>query len=150
MKKLAVRHAAEKDAEKIYRLGMTTRDFAVSRHIKFYQKDEIAEWIRNKENNILIVAEVNSRIVGFVYCKIMSHHWAMVDNFYVLPKFRKEGVGTSVEEVLLAELRRRNVRYITLLVKPENKIMRRFLRKRGFGEQGQYVWVDKLLRSEDA
>ena len=40
-------------------------------------------------NNILGVAEHNDAIVGFFFCKVMSSHWAMLDNFYLLPEKTK-------------------------------------------------------------
>lgn len=89
--KIKIRFANKNDINKIFTLGKGTSEFAVSKYIKFYEKSEIKQWIKERRNNIIILAEQNSNIIGFMYCNIMSNHWAMIDNFYILSKFRNKG-----------------------------------------------------------
>ncbi len=145
MDKLIIRNAKKADVNQIYKIGTSTGDFSVSKEIKFYKKYELIEWIKNKQNNIIIVAETNSKIIGFVSCKIMSFHWAMVDNFLVLSKFRKNNIGSQIQTFLEKELKKRKISYLTGLVKPQKRIIRKFLKKYGFKEQDKYIWVDKFL-----
>lgn len=140
-----IRLANESDVDAIYKIGISSREFAVSKVIRFYQKDEITQWVKDRKNDVIIVAKINSMIVGFACCKIMSQEWAVVDNFYVLPKFRKKGIGTRIEKFLERELKKRRISYITRLVKPKHRASRKFLKKRGFKEHDKYIWIDKLL-----
>lgn len=144
---IQARLARLKDAGAIYGIGRNTKAFAVSNTVPFYLKKEVIQWIKDKKDNLVMVAESNSRVIGFASCKIMSYHeWAMVDNFYVLPRFRKKGVGTMMERFLEKELRKKGIHYMTRLVRPGNRHSRKFLRKSSFKEHGTYIWVDKFLR----
>jgi len=143
--KIKIRFANKKDVYPIYRIGISTQEFAVSKRIRFYEKDEIGQWIKDRENNVIVVATMKSKIVGFACYKIMTQYWAMVDNFYVSPLFRKMGIGTRIENFLEKELKKRRIDYITRLVKPENKSSRKFLKERGFKEHNRYIWIDKPL-----
>ena len=145
MDKLIIRNAKKADVNQIYKIGTSTGDFSVSKEIKFYKKYELIEWIKNKQNNIIIVAETNSKIIGFVSCKIMSFHWAMVDNFLVLSKFRKNNIGSQIQTFLEKELKKRKISYLTGLVKPTNPKNTKIIQKYGFKEQDKYIWVDKFL-----
>ncbi|MCX6815531.1 MAG: GNAT family N-acetyltransferase [Candidatus Aenigmarchaeota archaeon] len=142
---MIIRHATEKDVQGIYKIGTSTTEFEVSRKIKFYKKSELLQWIKDRKGNIVLVAVLDGKIAGFASCKIMSHHWAMVDNFYVLKKYRKEGIGSQIEDHLERELRKKKVKYVTRLVGAEHKNSRIFLKKRGFKEHDKYIWIDKFL-----
>ena len=70
----------------------------MSDRIRFYEKTELEQWIAVPRHNIvLVVQKWKDRWQGLVYCKVMSHHWAMLDNFYVLPGFR----GYGYDELLV-------------------------------------------------
>jgi GNAT superfamily N-acetyltransferase len=142
---MILRHATEKDVHDIYKIGTSTTEFELSRKIKFYKKSELRQWIKDKKNNIVLVAVLDGKIIGFTVCKVMSHHWAMVDNFYVLKKYRKEGIGTYIEDHLESQLRKRKVKYVTRLVGADHRNSRMFLKKRGFREHDKYIWIDKFL-----
>jgi GNAT superfamily N-acetyltransferase len=143
--KLRIRFAKIDDVEAIFRIGRKSNEFSVSNKIRFYEKDEIAKWVNERENNIVIVAESNSVIIAFAYCKLMSHHWALVDNFFVMPEFRKIGIGSKMEDFLEKELVKRKINYVSRLVKPDHRNSRKFLKVKGFKEHDKYIWIDKLL-----
>ena len=147
-KEITVRLADRKDVNAIYGLGVKASGFAVSKKIKFYEKKEIKQWIQGRKNNIVLIAETNSKIVGFAYVKIMSWHWAMVDNFYVLPAYRRKGIGSLIEKSLESELRKKGISYVSRLVKPSHKTSMKFLEKRNFKKESNYAWFDKFLRPE--
>ena len=141
---MKIRHAAKADVGRIYKFGTATSAFRVSSKIKFYEKTELTEWVKDKKDNIVVICEDGRNIIGFAYCKIMSNHWAMLDNFYVDPKSRKHGAGSKLQEFIESELLKRKIKYLTLLVEPGNKA-RGYLKNHGFSEQGKYVWTDKFL-----
>ena len=75
-----VRLANTGDVDQIFGLGASESAFEISPAIHFYEKTELQEWLNTPRDNVLLVAEESSQIVGFLYAKIMSHHWAMLDN----------------------------------------------------------------------
>jgi len=49
--------------------------------IRFYEHRELEEWITAPKENLLFVLDEGGEIAGFFFCKIMSSHWAYLDNF---------------------------------------------------------------------
>jgi hypothetical protein len=56
---VTARFATGKDINAIYALGTATNDFAVSAEMPFYAKSELLEWVKDRRENILLVAEKN-------------------------------------------------------------------------------------------
>lgn len=140
-----VRAAAAEDVPAILSLGLGDPAFRVSDRIPFYERTELEEWIQEPRDNILLVAVSAGSIAGFLFCKVMSSHWAMLDNFYVQPSFR----GRSLAELLLGELRKRlrqrGIAYLTTLTSQEDLVLARYLRRLGFRQAKQYAWHELFL-----
>ena len=140
-----IRPARVKDSNRIYAIGVSHSDFAVSPRIRFYEKSEVETWARKRGDNVFLIAERANKILGFIYCKVMSHHWAMIDNYFVLPECRKEGTGARLLEECLGKLRTRGISYVSAMVKSADEELRNYMKKRGFQETSEYVWVEKFL-----
>ena len=138
-----IRRATQADVAHIYKIGTAYSDFAVSKRIRFYEKDEVKEFIRRKSENIFLVAELDGKIIGFLSCKIMSRHWAMIDNLFIKPEYRGAGSGKRLLETCLGELKRRRVGYVTRLIKLE-KFGKEYPLM-GFKPESKYVWIDKFI-----
>ena len=48
--------------------------FAVNDSIRFYERDEIFDWIRNPNDNIFILAENGQQILGFLSKNTLKTH----------------------------------------------------------------------------
>src|SRR5208283_4455560 len=108
---VAIRPATLADLEEIHKLGMSYPDFAVNKRIRFYEKSDIREWIAKKSQNVFLVADSNGKIVGFSYAKIMSYYWAVIDGFFIAPRYRRRGIGTELLHRCTAELKKHGVDY---------------------------------------
>jgi len=139
-----IRRAKLRDAATIYKIGMSTDAFAVSRNIKFFSLGELKEFAR-KKNCIFLVAEVKNVIVGFIIAFVMSKDWIIIDNFYVLPKFRHHLVGTAIVKEVEKIARKRKVDYISLIVKADHTALRKFLKKKKYEETTRFVWTEKFI-----
>lgn len=140
-----VRQAVPADVEVVYSLGQGDPAFAVSERISFYERTELTEWIGAPENNILLVAEVEGQVGGFLFCKVMSHHWAMLDNFYVAPPWRGRQCGRELLRGLAERLRKRHTVYLSALVRQEDSWVSRYLEELGFAKSRAYVWHEVFL-----
>jgi len=140
--KVKVRLAKQKDVNNIYKIGTSHSDFAVSKRIRFYERNEIKEWIRNK-SHIFLVAEKGNKIIGFLCCIIISRHWAMIDNLFILPEYRHTGNGKKLLETCIKKLKERKIDYATRLIK-----LKKFSKKyplMGFKPESKYIWVDEFI-----
>jgi GNAT superfamily N-acetyltransferase len=142
---ITVREARLEDAEALYALGRSDTAFVVSDRIPFYEKQELEEWIAHPHENVLCVAECGSTLVGFFYCKIMSCHWALLDNFYIAPNTRDGVAGSVLLRALVARLKQRGIDYLTTLVEHDRVALARLMTKYGFRPSKRYDWYEMFL-----
>jgi ribosomal protein S18 acetylase RimI-like enzyme len=140
-----VRHALAADVEAIYLLGVEDSAFAVSEHIRFYERTELEEWIVALRDNLLLVAEVSDRVVGFLFCKVMSHHWAMLDTLYVHPEWRGKQCGRLLLCKLADCLRERGIVYLSTLAAEDAAQIPQVLERLGFSGARSYRWYEVFL-----
>lgn len=143
---VVIRDALAADIDAIYLLGRSDGAFTVSEKIPFYERQELVEWIASPKDNILCVALQDSRVVGFFFCKVMSYHWAMLDNFYVTSDVRDGRVGRLMFEALTSRLRQKRIVYITTLVEKGRGSLERLLRRQGFRFSKSYNWHECFLK----
>jgi GNAT superfamily N-acetyltransferase len=145
---IVVRDARPSDVEALYAFGRSNLAFRVSERIPFYERDELAEWIASPRDNLLCVAVADTDIVGFFYCKVMSHHWAMLDNFYAIPGASKDGTGQLMFATLCARLRQRGISYLTVLIETGRDALSRLLVRQGFSCAKTYGWYEYFLAGQ--
>lgn len=145
---ITVRFAQETDVKAICSIGQSDTVFAISKQIVFYRETEIIEWANSPEDNIFLIVEDEKNICGFLFCKKMSHHWAMLDSFYILPEARKSNAALLLWEKLSEELLCRKVPYLSALIDSEKSSLRRLLKSYGFTEARNYMWMEKFIFPE--
>ena len=128
------------DIDLLLELGKNDLSFNISKRAQFYERDELLEWIRNPQNNILCVACHENTLVGFFFCKIMSYHWAMLDNFYVIPEMRRNKIGQMMFDKLKDILQQRVIEYLTTVIEPKRFFVESFLRLNNFKATRSYNW----------
>ena len=145
----AVRLAGSaEDVEAILALGKDP-SFSVSPNIRFYERGELIEWAQLREENHLLVVTLQEAIVGFCFCKVMSPHWAVLDNLYVAPEHRKKGLGRLLMWALTARLKRRKIKYLSALTHVDLKGgTTSFMRTAGFRLGNLYHWQELFLEGD--
>jgi ribosomal protein S18 acetylase RimI-like enzyme len=104
-----------------------------------YSRAELHFHIRHRDS-ITRVAEIDSRIVGFVVGRVHRRDIGHVLTLDVVLEVRRGGIGTSLMAALHAELKLRGVRRVFLEVDVENHGARRFYERLG------YRWVERIER----
>lgn len=130
-------------------LAAKVRAFEVSAEIPFYEQAELEEWAADSRHNALAVAECQGMLAGFFFCKMMSWHWAMLDNFYVAPGAGSAATAASLWSFLQQELKRRRIVYLTALVEEERKPLVRLMRQRGFRAGKGYRWMEYFVERDE-
>jgi len=98
------------------------------------------------------VARADDRIVGFVMFTIESATLertvtrGLVENLYVVPDRREEGIGTRLLEIAEAELREEGANVVMLDVLADNEAARAFYRAQGY--EPHRVTVEKSIESD--
>jgi len=140
-----VRRATPADTGAIFALGTAEPAFGVSPAIRFYERRELEEWIAAPEENLLFVLDDDGQIAGFFFCKIMSSHWAYLDNFYVRPESRGRGFGRLLMDELSCQLKRQRIAYLSTLVDKEDAFLAGYFRECGLVAEKTYVWQERFV-----
>lgn len=140
-----VRRATPADTDLIFAMGTTEPAFHVSPQIRFYERRELAEWIAAPEDNILLVLDEDGTVSGFLFCKIMSSHWAYLDNFYIRPDTRGHGYGRLLMEALLGLLREKKIAYLSTLVAETDTFLAGYIGHCGLVMEKTYVWMERFV-----
>jgi len=143
--RVKIRRAKLKDINEIYSIGICAKELEFSKDMNFHEKAELKEFINHPKDNILIVAVVEKKVVGFTFAKIVSTSWCMLDNMVIEDKFRDNGIGSLFLEELYSILKREKIGYIQILEEIHHKKTRDFWKKKGFHEEKKFIWADKKV-----
>lgn len=102
------------------------------------QKPELQVYVENfgRKNDYCLVAEINGKIIGAVWSRIMNDYGHIDNNIPSLAislyrDFRRQGIGTALLENILSLLKSENYEKVSLSVQKENYAYRMYL-KAGF------------------
>ncbi|WP_292367589.1 GNAT family N-acetyltransferase [Methanoregula sp. UBA64] len=140
-----IRRATPADIDAVFAIGTAEPAFGVSSAIRFYERCELEEWVAAPKENILLVLEDEDGIAGFLFCKIMSSHWAYLDNFYLRPGNRGRGYGRLFMEALLARLKCQGIAYLSTLIDKEDTFLTGYVTTYGLESEKTYVWMDRFV-----
>lgn len=108
----------------------------------------------NRGRRVLLVAEVDEKIVGQVFIQLASGRKELADGdssgylyaFRVRPSYRNRGIGSLLLDEAEAELRRRDFERAVIAVAKANEGARRMYEKRGYQkfaeDPGRWSYVD--------
>jgi len=140
-----IRMVKERDIDQIYKIGMATKAFSVSKKVRFYSKRELRKIIKSKNNFIMIIAEKNSRVIGFILFRA-TVDYAYIDNIAIIPEFRHKGIVTLLIKKCIDIIKRYKITYIFTSVRLDYQKPKRFWKKMGFREGYKFIWMEKFLR----
>jgi len=122
---MEIRKATLKDKDQIIKLVK-----------KFYSRSSpktVKAWEKTYKRiiKLIFVAEINKKIVGFIACSTKQNS-IYIDDLYVLKKYRKKGVATSLMKFISSVKKRLKKKYIIGNVRRKDKPAIRFYKKIGF------------------
>ncbi|BCU66933.1 N-acetyltransferase [Sulfolobales archaeon HS-7] len=153
---MQIRRAEEKDVEFI--VDMFSRMYSLNSEFDPLLEipDDIDERLRKSiiedlrsENSVVVVAEDEGKVIGAARVRINKRRYyvpeavALIEEIYVMPAYRREGVGDMLLNYVSQELKKKNVRSITARFPAKNLIAVSFYKKRDFREI-HYEFIKKL------
>lgn len=149
---MLVRSAQSADFEALYSLGKNTPEFRVSATEAFMDPEEF-RWSMTDPYGAFLVAEINGKIVGFIYAsgaedmerpypeKAVCLTYLCVD-----PGFRKQGIAQKLYDTCVEKLKSMGMTNIYGLVNAESDgAIVGFMTKNGFTKGHKFIWMDKKL-----
>jgi ribosomal protein S18 acetylase RimI-like enzyme len=139
-----IREMTEQDIPVIYSYGTGESRFTVCEGSSgFWSIEQLTRWVAN-ERDVLLVAEEDSRIVGYT----LSHTHEPTgkteyENLHVLSDCRGRGIATELMMDAIRINEERGTTYHVGLVEPDNAGSLKALGTAGMTPQATFVWVDK-------
>lgn len=138
-KEIIVREATEKDSKGIIEVLKSTRldEETWNKHRAFVRRS-LKKFLKQ---NIVLVAEFNSSVVGFVDCAVFPSLWegqkqGLIADFFVHPAYQDKGVGSRLLEMLIKRADAENIVELHVSTERGNIKAQKLYRKYGFtGEQ---------------
>lgn len=153
MNNIIIRRGKKEDVEKLWPIEVETRLYHKELDKNFlelgkYDVDERCrkKWLKsyyrwlNKKNSILLVAELNREIIGYINGRIFKWKWSntkpfdvgKVGDLAVLKKYRRNGIGKKLMEEFENVLKSRKIKFVELNVTSGNEIAYSLYKKRGY------------------
>ena len=143
--KLKIRKATVKDLDIVAELFLKQlrelKKFEPSLKVgtKKEAKKAVRGWGKHTKYFVILVAEADREIVGFVNGMTYRHsirnkREGFVNNIYVLPEYRRKGIATKLLTSIIKKFKMRNLTMCTLDAYVKNKKAISLWKKMGFKE----------------
>ncbi len=140
-----IRRASERDLEAIVNLLVRNKRLneefdpmlTVTNEIEEVARKYASEALRD-QNSLVLVCEEGGRVVGFLKADVIDRLFyeprreGVIREFYLLPEFRRRGIGRTMIEKAFEELRSMGAGIITAEFPSQHKIAVSFYENLGF------------------
>ncbi|WP_075057618.1 GNAT family N-acetyltransferase [Thermogymnomonas acidicola] len=108
--------------------------FEVAEDAREKIEEMLARFASDRENHLVMVAESGGKVVGIVFVTVVDRSFyspkeeARIVDFYIMPEFRRKGIGKMLIERVTRELNEKGVRFVTAEFPSHNLIALNFYR----------------------
>jgi len=143
-----IREAAIDDIDAVHELGSSVDEFKVNDEtVNFWPKELLVQAAQSSDALILVAEDEG--IFGFLvvnYNKSLKK--ALIENIYVRPDKRDQGIGEQLLEQMFKLLPGIGCEYVATLVPPDARGALELYQRNGFSKGESFVWLDKSLSEE--
>jgi ribosomal protein S18 acetylase RimI-like enzyme len=139
-KEIVVREATDKDADGIIKVLMSTKLHEETWNgNKIFLTENLQKRLSNRQFMVL-VAEFNSSIVGFIDCAVFPSFWecqkqGLIIDLFVHPAYQSKGVGSELLKALIERADAENIVELHVSTGRKNEKARKLYGKFGFKEE---------------
>lgn len=139
---MKIRIAKKEDVQQVWNIGNNVSEFKTAENVIIFWPKETLENCIHKEDILFYVVEIENKIIGFSIVNLNhSLGKAEIENIYVLPKYRKNKIGTALLDKILQELTNRRYNNVNCLADEATEFYERY----GFTKGKDFVWMDMAL-----
>ncbi|MDE1871117.1 MAG: GNAT family N-acetyltransferase [Candidatus Micrarchaeota archaeon] len=142
---LKIRNMRKSDINAVYKMAVKARELQSSSLGRWYPKIALNVWLKSKGDDLLLVAEENRKVVGFLLCYVHYKRWSLLDSMVVDPMHRRKGIATALINGASKRLKKLGVVYAQGLVRTNNSRTLKMMKKLGFNRGYDFYIVDKVF-----
>ncbi len=144
---MKIRKAKETDFNILWKILTETPELQSNATGDTYDKDWLKAVIKYDKDNLVLIAENGSEVQGF----LIAHHipsvkQTILNDIFVFQKFRGEGIATKLVEECEKQAKKMRFKYITQIVKIDNKKMQKFNEKIGYKKGNAFYFYEKRFK----
>jgi ribosomal protein S18 acetylase RimI-like enzyme len=142
-----VRKANLDDSKKILDLLIKTPELQGSDDVdSLYTEEYVINTINDGNMNLVLVAEENDKIIGFLMSEIwINKKYSFLTNFVVDFDYRKKGIGKNIYDEYEKICKDLELKNIVALIHKTNVIMQNFCEKKGYNKGHEMYYYEKEL-----
>lgn len=141
---IKIRKAILEDLPQILKRSKISDRFRMSKYTNEIDEEEIKYWI-NDSKSIVLVAEIDKKVVGYACGVMISPRWFFFDAFLVVPEFQNMGVGKKMYQYLRNKCKAQGLHVIQGLVKDSKNNSLNYWLNLGYEEGSKCIWVEDWL-----
>ena len=131
------------DVPAIHAMGENVNEFHTSDQAPNFWPEAILRECISKDDVYFFVAATKDGLVGFVIANLnRSLSKALIENIFVNPEFRGQGIGTSLAKRVIDTAKANNYRFISVLTPPDDIPAIKTYEKAGFSKGDVFLWLD--------
>ena len=144
---MIIREATPEDIHQILKSSKTSDRFRMSEYTNEIDEEEIRYWI-NDSRSIVLVAEINKKVVGYAYGVIISPRWFFFDALLIVPEFQNMGIGKRMYQYLRNKCKEQGLHFIQGLIKDCKNNSLNYWLNLGYEEGAKCIWVEDWLEED--
>lgn len=140
---IEIREARSRDVSTIYNLGRNVAEFHTSDQAPNFWPVEVLQNCIGKQDVYFFVASSSNEIVGFIIANCnKSLSKAEIENIYVRPDFRRQGIGASLARKVVETAKQDQYQFISVLTPPSDIAAIKTYEEAGFAKGETFLWLD--------
>jgi ribosomal protein S18 acetylase RimI-like enzyme len=144
-----IRDATLQDINSIINLGKDVKEFDTTKEVVSFWPRHIIENCINSKNDILMIAEENNKLIGFIIIQnSITFKKAVIENIFVHKDYREKGIAQKLLQKSIRKLKELKCEYIATFVKENNIVPTNFYLKNKFNKGEKFIWLDYILSKE--
>jgi ribosomal protein S18 acetylase RimI-like enzyme len=145
---MIIRKGKLSDAKELFKIIETTPELHAAEDSaeSMYSLNWIKAFLTAKDSALVLIAEENKKIIGFIIAEIWKKHgYSFLSNISIQPDFRRKGVGSMLYEKYEAHCKKLKLKCINYLVLATNEKMQNWSDKHGFKKGKLLYYYEKEI-----
>lgn len=140
---IEIRKAQHQDIAAVYKMGENVDEFRTSNQAPNFWPEAVLLDCVDSDDVDFLIASIDGEIVGFVIVNLnKSLSKALIENIFVKPAFRKQGIGFGLVTRAIDRARSDGYQFISVLTPPNDHAAIKTYQKAGFSTGEIFLWMD--------